>query len=628
MTSQLANNPLSTRSLRQQPPARKLLARGVSTVLLGLAASQAQAFGGFGTQIDNFCAGVNGATPYQDQSCTLCHSNNYGEYISPEWDWWYDNGQWANFCGEVITPNEAPVLGNIGDRNAQVGNELSFTISATDADGDNLSFSATGLPNTATLDDNGDGSATFRWTPMDDQTGDYDITFNVTDDGDPMAGDEETITISVSAANSAPQIDPIGNQSADIGSELSFTVSASDADGDNISLSAANLPTGASFMDNGDGSGSFSWTPSEQQIGNFPVSFKATDDGDPAASSSEEIVISVSVDNQPPVLDSVGNQSAEVGSELSFTVNASDPDGDGLALSAANLPDGASFTDNLDGSGSFSWTPSADQAGSYSVLFSVTDNGVPQASDSEEISISVGGANNAPVLDSIGNQNVDADNQLSLTINASDADGNPLSFSASGLPDGAMLMDNNNGTATLSWTPTSEQVGQHEITVNVADDQLPPLQDSETFTITVGGGNQPPVLASIGQRAFDYGLRLELPISATDADGDYLSISASNLPAGAMLTDYGNGTAQLSWTPTSEQIGEYSVSVRASDASSSDEETFGITVRESDGVAVNEGESRESDSEQTVTWSASGSPWGLLGLLGMGLYSFWRRRTS
>jgi len=47
--------------------------------------------------------------------------------------------------------------------------------------------------------------------------------------------------------------------------------------------------------------------------------------------------------NHPPALDSIGDKTIDEGQLLQFTVSASDPDGDTLTYSAANLPEGASF---------------------------------------------------------------------------------------------------------------------------------------------------------------------------------------------------------------------------------------------------------------------------------------------
>ena len=64
-------------------------------------------------------------------------------------------------------------------------------------------------------------------------------------------------------------------------------------------------------------------------------------------------------------------------------------DGDNRYFGVDNLPAGADFIDNSDGTAQFSWIPA--QSGDFSVIFSVTDDGSPLASDSETILISVAG---------------------------------------------------------------------------------------------------------------------------------------------------------------------------------------------------------------------------------------------
>ena len=90
--------------------------------------------------------------------------------------------------------------------------------------------------------------------------------------------------------------------------------------------------------------------------------------------------------NNPPVLNPIGSKSVGEGNLLTFTVTASDPDGDGLTLSASNVPTGASFSPS---SQVFSWTPDYGDAGIYNVQFTVTDNGTPAESDLEIVPITV-----------------------------------------------------------------------------------------------------------------------------------------------------------------------------------------------------------------------------------------------
>ena len=88
--------------------------------------------------------------------------------------------------------------------------------------------------------------------------------------------------------------------------------------------------------------------------------------------------------NQPPVLNSIGDKTVNAGSLLSIIISAADPEGDSLTYSASNLPSGANF-DPL--SRVFSWTPGANQIGTFSNLhFEVTDS---KLSDSESITITV-----------------------------------------------------------------------------------------------------------------------------------------------------------------------------------------------------------------------------------------------
>ncbi len=91
--------------------------------------------------------------------------------------------------------------------------------------------------------------------------------------------------------------------------------------------------------------------------------------------------------NGPPVLTAIGNKTAVVGELLEFLVTAADPDQDQISLTATNLPGGADFSDNGNGTGKFSWTPASNQVGSFQVTFTANDN--VSGTDSETIQITV-----------------------------------------------------------------------------------------------------------------------------------------------------------------------------------------------------------------------------------------------
>ena len=112
---------------------------------------------------------------------------------------------------------------------------------------------------------------------------------------------------------------------------------------------------------------------------------------DGEAQDSETITITVSNTNRAPVLASISDQSVNEASVLSFGVSATDADGESLTYSATGLPTGATFAGQT-----FTWTPTYDQAGSYTVTFTASDG---EDDDSEAVGIVVSNVNRAPELD-------------------------------------------------------------------------------------------------------------------------------------------------------------------------------------------------------------------------------------
>jgi hypothetical protein len=294
------------------------------------------------------------------------------------------------------------------------------------------------------------------------------------------------------AANQLPVIEPIADRSVNIGEMAVIDVSASDADGDPLVLSAANAPPGSSFVDHGDGTATLTWSPGVSDIGPHTVDFRATDDAVPPGQALESVVITVGSSNRPPVLGAIGRQQTDPGVPLEVVITATDADvADTLVVTGSPLPAGATFSDAGGGNALFSWTPDAGQLGNHTVTFRVEDDGIPPASDFEDVRISVGQVNEPPELDAIGSRSVKAGQTLSIPLFATDLDGDALAFSADGLPPTASLTDAQDGTATLIWLPSADEVGVYAVTVSVSDDGTPPETDAESLTLTVEPASPP-----------------------------------------------------------------------------------------------------------------------------------------
>jgi hypothetical protein len=179
--------------------------------------------------------------------------------------------------------NRPPVLDPIGAKTANENELLEFTVTASDPDYDDLSYTASNLPGGATFVDQ-----EFSWIPGSGDEGNYTVEFTVTDDGSPPLSDSETVIISVGGENHPPVLDPIGAKTANENELLEFTVTASDPDYDDLSYTASNLPGGATFVDQ-----EFSWIPGSGDEGNYTVEFTVTDDGSPPLKDTETVTIIV-----------------------------------------------------------------------------------------------------------------------------------------------------------------------------------------------------------------------------------------------------------------------------------------------------------------------------------------------
>ena len=467
----------------------------------------------------------------------------------------------------TVTVNEvnaAPVLSAIGDKTIDEGSQLTFTASATDSDSAILTYSLVGAPTGASINAT---TGVFTWTPTEAQgPSSYTFTVHVSDG---VLTDEEEITVTVNEVNVAPVLATISDKAVDEGSELTFTVSASDADlpANTLTYSLVDAPTGASINAT---TGVFTWTPMEAQ-GPGSFTFKVVV-SDGALTDEEEITFTVNEVNTAPVLAAIGDKTVDEETLLTFTATATDVDmpANTLTYSLVDAPTGANINAIT---GVFTWTPTEAQGpGNYTFTISVTDGAL---TDEEEITVTVNEVNAAPVLAAIGDKTIDEGSQLTFTATATDPDSAILTYSLIDTPTGASI---NSATGVFTWTPSEAQgPSSYTFTVHVSDGVL---TDEEEITVTVNEVNVAPVLEAIGDKAVDEGSESTFTVSATDADlpANTLTYSLVDAPTGASINAT---TGVFTWTPTEAQgPGSFTLKVVVSDGALSDEEEITVTVNE------------------------------------------------
>ena len=367
-----------------------------------------------------------------------------------------------SFVVTVEAFNEKPLLEYVGNKVAVVGEAIEFDINVADLDEDTLNFSATGLPDGATLTpSNVYGRATFSWTPTAGNLGNYPITIKVEDSGN---GDEneklfsqQSFNLVVRTSNTAPVLAPVEDLTVAEGNTLSVQLQGTDADGDTLTYSANNLPKGAELDPV---TGELTWTPDFKSAGTYKgIEFIVTDGH---SSSSQTVNLNVTNSDRPPVLTQLPLQSTRENTELVFNLKGNDIDGDPLLYSAVSeLPSGAKLDSRT---GEFKWKPNYGQAGDYKLEFAVTDSNGSQ--DIKEFEIAVTNVNRAPSIE-VKPQIVALGETLEFTLTSSDPDAETtLTYSIENLPEGATL---NGETGVVKWQPSPGQTGDYVVTYQVSD---------------------------------------------------------------------------------------------------------------------------------------------------------------
>jgi len=386
--------------------------------------------------------------------------------------------------------NNAPVLASIGSQTVAEDNSKTVALSATDADGDPLTYSLSSA--TSTLGASISGT-TLTLQPTSNYNGVGSLTVVVTDGTDT---DSETVSVTVTPVNDAPVLAAIGDKSVNEDSSSSFNVSATDVDGDTLtySITSASATLGASI------SGSLiTLTPVADFNGTGSLTVQVSDG---SLTDAETITVNVTAQNDAPVLNAIGDQSLSEDSSITVALGATDADGDSLSysVSSANVDLGASVSGTT-----LTLNPSADYNGSGTITVTVNDGAL---SDAETLTVTVTPVNDAPVISNQSDITLAYSATQTITLVASDVDGDSLTFSAASA-DTALATTSVSGNQ-LTVTATGNTEESVVITVDVTDGSL---SDQMTFTVTlVDPAVAAPLTASAGGTGMSDGDSLDIAL--------------------------------------------------------------------------------------------------------------------
>jgi len=362
--------------------------------------------------------------------------------------------------------NNPPQIVGVPSGTAQVGQAYQFTPSATDTDGDVLTFRIENRPEWATFSPS---TGRLEGTPPSTARPVYQrILISVTDGKAFSELPAFDLTVQGgTGTNSAPMISGTPTTSVVVGNAYEFIPQATDPDGQTLAFSVTGLPVWATFDT---ATGRLRGTPAASNVGTHGGIVISVSDGVASASLaafSIEVTAGTTPGpgNQAPTISGTPASAATVGQAYSFTPTASDPDGQALTFSIANRPAWATFNT---ATGRLSGTPTAADVGTYtSVSISVSDGAAQASLVPFTIVVAAAVANRPPVISGTPTASGTVGQVYSFTPTASDPDGQPLAFSIANRPTWATF---NTATGRLSGTPTAADVGTYSgIVITVSD---------------------------------------------------------------------------------------------------------------------------------------------------------------
>ena len=456
------------------------------------------------------------------------------------------NGTYTNTASFNWTVSSPIVITDQGDQSNKIGDSISVQISAVDSASGTLSYSASGLPTSLSINSStglisgtvgGGASTTTPYTP----------TITVTD-GTRTAVD--TFEWDISQAGPVIVTNP-GSQTNAVGDMVAVQTTAIDTNNAALLYSVTGLPTGL-YLNPKTGlifgtiaSGATSGSP-------YSVTITAKDSASNTASQSFSWTINAA---GTVTMVNPGDQTNAEGASVSLPVSVSG--GGTLRYVTFGLPAGLSISTST---GAVSGTVALGDAanGPYTVTIEAND-GTYSAAQTFLWTI------NSPVTITMpaDQTNAEADT-VSLSISASDSSGGTLVYAALGLPPG-LKINTSTGAITGTVAKGAAVGGPYSVTIEANDSTYSAAQ---TFNWTI---NSPVSFTTQGDQADSDGDSVSLTISASG--GGTLKYSAVGLPPGLTInTSTGAITGTIATGDSA--IGSFSPTIIAYDGTYSSTTSF------------------------------------------------------
>ena len=374
-----------------------------------------------------------------------------------------------------------PVFTSPATANVEENQTAAYTAVATDADGDDLSYSLSGTDAGLFTIDPATGVVSFNEAPdvenPDDANGDnvYDIIVTASDNTGGTIDTNQAVAITVTGVNdNAPVFTSPATANVEENQTAAYTAVATDGDGDDLTYSLSGTDAGLFTIDPATGVVSFNEAPDAENPDDangdnvYDIIVTASDNTGGTPDTNQAVAITVTgVNDNSPVFTSPATANVEENQTAAYTAVATDADGDDLTYSLSGT-DAALFTiDPATGVVSFNEAPDAENPDDangdnvYDIIVTASDNTGGTIDTNQAVAITVTGVNdNAPVFTSPATASVEENQTAAYTAVATDADGDPLTYSLSGTDAALFTIDPATGVVSFNEAPDAENPGR------------------------------------------------------------------------------------------------------------------------------------------------------------------------
>ena len=463
-----------------------------------------------------------------------------------------------SFTLTVAGASTAPAITSARSATFTIGTQGSFTVTTTGSPVPSVNASSSpALPSGVTFTDNGNGTATLAGTPASGSSGSYTLTLTASNGVSPDAN--QTFTLTVGAATSAPVITSGSLATFSAGQAGTFSVTTTGSPAAKISASSSPaLPSGVTFTDNGNGTATLSGTAKAGSQGAYVLTVTASNS---AGTATQSLTLTV---NSGLAITSPNSATLVAGQSFTFKVTTTGTPTPTVTRSGT-LPPGINWTAGTDGTATISGTAAASDHGVFTLTFTAK-NASGFASQAFTLTVDA-----VPVFTSSGSVTETAGTPFSYLVRTRSYP--TAALSGANLPAGVAFSDNGNGTGTLSGTTAA---GTSKVTITAANAGG---KTTQTITLSVRkpGTGQVPAFTSPAALTAAKGSVVAFTVTTAGSPLNSATISHSGtLPGGVTFVALGNGMATIGGIPTG--TGVYPMTLTAKNAAGTATQMFVLTV--------------------------------------------------